>query len=57
MQRAAEKFNKDLKGLVLARGTIVQACKHTGINRQQFNKYLAGQIMPGARTMRKICSY
>ncbi|MEI7599437.1 MAG: hypothetical protein WCJ41_08955 [Aestuariivirga sp.] len=43
--------------MVLARGTIVQACKHTGINRQQFNKYLAGQIMPGARTMRKICSY
>jgi transcriptional regulator with XRE-family HTH domain len=57
MQRAAEKFGKDLKDLVLARGTIAQACKETGINRQQFNKYLAGQIMPGVRTMRKICSY
>jgi len=57
MQRAAENFGRDLKDLVLARGTIAQACKHTGINRQQFNKYLAGQIMPGARTMRKICSY
>jgi len=57
MQRAAETFGKDLKDLVLARGTIAQACKDTGINRQQFNKYLAGQIMPGVRTMRKICSY
>ena len=57
MQRAAEKFGKDLKDLVLARGTIAQACKETGINRQQFNKYLAGQILPGVRTMRKICSY
>ena len=57
MQRAAEEFGKDLKDLVLARGTIAQACKDTGINRQQFNKYLSGQILPGVRTMRKICSY
>ena len=41
----------------MARGTIAEACKDTGINRQQFNKYLAGQILPGVRTMRKICSY
>lgn len=57
MQRAAETFGKDLKDLVLAMGTIAQACKATGINRQQFNKYLAGQILPGVRNMRKICSY
>jgi transcriptional regulator with XRE-family HTH domain len=57
MQRAAETFGKDSKDLVLALGTIAQACKETGINRQQFNKYLAGQILPGVRTMRKICSY
>jgi transcriptional regulator with XRE-family HTH domain len=57
MQLAAETFGKDLKDLVLARGTIAQACKDTGINRQQFNKYLSGQILPGVRTMRKICNY
>ena len=57
MQSAAGKFARDLKDLVLARGTIAQACKETGINRQQFNKYLAGQITPSARNMRTICAY
>jgi transcriptional regulator with XRE-family HTH domain len=38
-------------------GSIAHACKETGINRQQFNKYLSGTVLPGARTMRKICSY
>ena len=50
-------FSVALRDHVLRRGTIAQACKATGINRQQFNKYLAGDVLPGARTMRKICSY
>jgi transcriptional regulator with XRE-family HTH domain len=57
MPSAESKFARDLKDLILARGTITQACKVTGINRQQFNKYLAGQITPNTRNLRTICAY
>ncbi|PZF77791.1 hypothetical protein DK847_05005 [Aestuariivirga litoralis] len=50
-------FASALRHHCARKGTIAQLCKATGINRQQFNKYLAGQILPGARTMRKICAY
>lgn len=52
-----ESFAKELRRHCARKGSIGQLCKATGINRQQFNKYLAGQMLPGARTMRKICSY
>lgn len=54
---AVESFARSLRFHCLRKGTIAQLCKGTGINRQQFNKYLAGQMLPGARTMRKICGY
>ncbi len=57
MPRFAQAFGKGLREKVLSRGSIAQACQATGINRQQFNKYLAGQIIPNARNMRKICNY
>lgn len=37
-------------------GTIADVCRTTDINRQQFNKYLAGTSFPNAVTLRKICS-
>lgn len=52
-----ENFARELRFHCARKGSIAQLCKATGINRQQFNKYLAGQMLPGARTMRKICSY
>lgn len=52
-----ETFAKNLREAVVLKGTIAQACSATGINRQQFNKYLSGQITPGTRSLRKICSY
>lgn len=51
------QFSTELRRKCLQRGSIAQTCKSTGINRQQFNKYLAGQILPSARNLRKICSY
>jgi len=57
MPQFAEAFGKGLRERVLLLGSISQACLATGINRQQFNKYLAGQIIPNARNMRKICGY
>ena len=50
-------FATELREQCARMGSIAQLCKATGINRQQFNKYLAGQIFPGARNLRKICSY
>lgn len=52
-----ESFARELRLHCARKGSIAQLCKATGINRQQFNKYLAGQMLPGARTMRKICTY
>lgn len=37
--------------------SIAEVCRGTGINRQQFNKYLAGQILPNKQTLRKLCSF
>lgn len=50
-------FGRNLRRECVRKGTIAQLCKATGINRQQFNKYLSGQILPGARTLRKICAH
>jgi hypothetical protein len=38
-------------------GTIAEVCRGVGINRQQFNKYLAGNSIPNAMTLRKICTF
>lgn len=57
MMRVRETFAKELRRHCSLRGSIAQVCKGTGINRQQFNKYLAGQILPSASNMRRICSY
>ena len=38
-------------------GTIADVCRGVGINRQQFNKYLAGNSIPNALTLRKICTF
>ncbi len=37
--------------------TIAEVCSAIGINRQQFNKYLAGTSIPNSITLRKICSF
>lgn len=57
MERIRESFAKELRRQCSLHGSIAQVCKGTGINRQQFNKYLAGQILPSASNMRRICSY
>lgn len=37
--------------------SIAQVCRELGINRQQFNKYLAAQSMPTPHTLRRICEF
>jgi transcriptional regulator with XRE-family HTH domain len=35
--------------------SIAEACRAININRQQFNKYLSGAMLPNARTLQRIC--
>lgn len=37
--------------------SIAEVCRRVGINRQQFNKYLAGQVRPSRHNMRRICDF
>ena len=37
--------------------SIAAVCEGIGINRQQFNKYLAGGTIPNVLTLRRICSF
>ncbi len=63
IKRAAEgdsvyqTFAKNLQSRVLERGPISQTCASLNINRQQFNKYLNGTMLPNDVTMGKIITY
>ncbi|HSH41898.1 MAG TPA: helix-turn-helix transcriptional regulator [Arenicellales bacterium] len=37
--------------------SIAEVCRRLGINRQQFNRYLAGQSRPSRHNMRRICDF
>ncbi|MGR3783603.1 MAG: helix-turn-helix domain-containing protein [Albimonas sp.] len=37
--------------------SIAAVCRRVGINRQQFNKYLAGAVRPSRHNMRRICDF
>lgn len=37
--------------------SIAEVCRRIGVNRQQFNKYLAGQVRPSKHNMRRICDF
>ena len=37
--------------------SVAEVCRRIGINRQQFNKYLSGQMRPSRRNMRRICDF
>ena len=52
---AAFAFN--LARLCQREASIAAVCRGTKINRQQFNRYLAGRAVPNAANRRKICRY
>ncbi|MBZ9538898.1 MULTISPECIES: helix-turn-helix transcriptional regulator [Modicisalibacter] len=37
--------------------SIAHVCRRIGINRQQFNKYLAGTVRPSRHNLQKICDF
>ena len=50
-------FAENLRRECSRYNSIASVCTGIGINRQQFNKYLAGGSIPSALTLRKICHF
>jgi transcriptional regulator with XRE-family HTH domain len=50
-------FAENLRRKSAEFGTIADLCRGIGVNRQQYNKYLAGTAIPNAITLRKICQF
>jgi transcriptional regulator with XRE-family HTH domain len=52
-----EIFARNLLDLSTRRGSIADACRGLGMNRQQFSKYLAGTTLPSRESLARICAY
>jgi transcriptional regulator with XRE-family HTH domain len=50
-------FAENLMASTVQRGSIAEVCRQTEINRQQFNKYLAGASPPSETTLQKLADY
>lgn len=50
-------LSKNLNVLCGYYPSIADVCRKLSINRQQFNKYLAGQSRPSRHNMRRICDF
>jgi len=54
---SADAFQANLNYACSLFPSVAEVCRRLGINRQQFNKYLAGQVRPSRHNMRKICDF
>lgn len=52
---SSDAFSKALRHYCSNFPSIADVCRKAQINRQQFDKYLTGKMLPNARTMRRIC--
>ncbi|GAB1619902.1 helix-turn-helix transcriptional regulator [Pseudomonas sp. NGC7] len=52
-----ENFQENLKMLCEQVGTVSEMCRRVGINRQQFNKYLAGTHQPSKTNLKAIAGF
>ncbi len=50
-------FAKNLRTLCDEQRSVAQVCRSIGINRQQFNKYLSGQVLPSHYNLSSICEF
>jgi hypothetical protein len=53
----ASNIAANMRSLCEHRGSIADICRGMKINRQQFNKYLAGSALPNPITLRKFCKF
>lgn len=47
----------NLRHLCAKHPSVADICRRIGINRQQFNKYLAGASLPSPRNLARICGF
>jgi transcriptional regulator with XRE-family HTH domain len=52
-----QNFAQNLRHLCSQHRSVSEVCRRLEINRQQFNKYLAGSALPSAHTMARICEF
>jgi transcriptional regulator with XRE-family HTH domain len=52
-----ENFSINLRIVCDKQISVAHVCRKMEINRQQFNKYLSGQIYPSKYNLNKICQY
>jgi transcriptional regulator with XRE-family HTH domain len=52
-----QNFAQNLFSLATRGGSIAQTCRDLNINRQQFNKYLSGAVLPNAETLSRITEH
>ena len=59
-ERRSENFKDfmlNLRLLTSNHRSIADVCRHMKLNRQQFNKYLAGSSLPSAQNLRRIAVF
>ncbi len=54
-QIPVDNFARNLRTLCTAHRSVSEICRLTGINRQQFGRYLNGTYRPSRFNMRRIC--
>ncbi|WP_111494066.1 MULTISPECIES: helix-turn-helix domain-containing protein [Marinobacter] len=52
-----EDFAQNLRLLCSYYKSIAEVCRRLNLNRPQFNRYLSGQHMPSANTLRRLCEF
>ena len=54
---ANPNFAQNLRSISKQKKSVAAICRAIEINRQQFNKYLSGQIYPSKFNLQRICRY
>lgn len=57
MPGLSQIFAQNLRKLLRGEQSIAHVCRVLDINRQQFNRYLAGEVLPSAKNLRKLSGY
>ena len=52
-----DAFTQNLRHACATRRSISQICRDIGINRQQFNRYIAGEARPSAYNVGRIAAF
>ncbi len=57
MKKSANILGCNIRALCDQYASVAHVCRSIGINRQQFNKYLSGNVSPSRHNLEKICSF